>query len=118
MRKGIAFTSLPLSRSYLFPLSGFKMGDSNYFEWYSLPFDKVPCLDSFLSVDHLIISECWNWEEMESLFRPSSLFSYLGETKSQRKEMTWASITLVEPGPELRCFFFPAKFLKVCKDVS
>lgn len=117
MRKGIAFTSLPLSRSYLFPLSGFKMSDSNYFKWYSLPFDTVPCLDSFASVDHLIISGCWNWEEMESLFRPSSLFSHLGETKSQRKEMTWASITLVEPGPELR-FFFSAKFLKVCKDVS
>lgn len=47
------------------------------------------------------------WE----IHRASSLFSYLRESECQRKEMTWASVILVDPGPELR--FFSAEFPRV-----
>lgn len=72
------------------------INDSNDFEWYSLPFRKIPCLDSFAYLDHLIINLITSeLEEMESLSRSFSFFSYLGETESQRRDLTWAYLIVV-----------------------
>jgi len=53
MREGVAYTPLSFSVILLFLLVSFKMNDSNYFEWYSLPFSKVSCLDSFAYWDQI-----------------------------------------------------------------
>lgn len=85
-RKGVAYTPLPFSVILLFLLASFKMNDSNYFEWYSLPFSKVSCLDAFAYRDHLIINLIISEWERNSKVVQTILFilSFWGNWMSEK----------------------------------
>lgn len=70
-----------------FLLSDFKMVDSNSIEWYSLPFQKDPCPDSFSYSDHLIINlRILELEGNGKWSRPFSLACFLVWEKLSLRE--------------------------------